>query len=139
MHFWDASAIVPLCLEEDRSESLRALAAVEGVVTWCLSRVEVKSAIERRRREGALESDDRERALWNISNLFESWTEIADVKATRDRAWRLLAVHPLRAADALQLAAALVAAEDRPERHTFVSADTRLRTAAEREGFSLLK
>ena len=50
-------------------------------------------------------------------------------------ALRLLASHPLRAADALQLAAALVWARGRPSGHELVSLDERLRTAATLEGF----
>jgi uncharacterized protein len=44
-------------------------------------------------------------------------------------------VHPLRAADALQLAAAVVAAERDPPSLEFVSLDDRLLEAASREGF----
>jgi hypothetical protein len=55
----------------------------------------------------------------------------------RETARRLLRVHALRAADALQLAAAFVAAERRPPTMTFVTLDERLRTAAAREGFVL--
>ena len=52
-------------------------------------------------------------------------------------ALRLLASHPLRAADALQLAAALVWARGRPAGHELVSLDERLRTAATLEGFTV--
>lgn len=54
----------------------------------------------------------------------------------RSLAGRLLAVHPLRAADALQLAAALRWCEDEPGGKAFVCLDDRLRAAARREGFS---
>jgi uncharacterized protein len=58
--------------------------------------------------------------------------------AIRSRADRLLAIHPLRAADALQLAALLAAAEDRPAELPFVTLDDRLAEAAHKEGFSVL-
>ena len=53
----------------------------------------------------------------------------------RNRAIRLLRVHPLRAADAFQLAAALVAFRAQPQDAIFLTGDERLRLAAEREGF----
>jgi hypothetical protein len=51
------------------------------------------------------------------------------------RARRLLAAHPLRAADALQLAAALVACDERSDMLAFVTLDDRLAKAARRGGF----
>lgn len=50
----------------------------------------------------------------------------------------LLELHPLRAADALHLAAALLAVEERPQGLGFVTFDLRLADAAEREGFAVL-
>jgi hypothetical protein len=50
-----------------------------------------------------------------------------------------LRVHPLRAADALQLAAAYIAAERRPSSLELVILDDRLAAAARREGFVLLE
>ncbi|MFY9343542.1 MAG: hypothetical protein WAT39_13685 [Planctomycetota bacterium] len=54
------------------------------------------------------------------------------------RARRLLANHPLRAADACQLAAALIACRERPDALGFVTLDSRLAEAARREGFTVL-
>ena len=139
MRYWDASALVPLVVAEPSSDVLRRLAREGDVVTWCLSAVEISSAIERRAREGALGAADRQSALATLADLAEVWTEITAVAAVRERACRLLAVHSLRAADALQLAAALVAAGDRPAGHQFVCADGRLADAAEREGYRVLR
>jgi len=50
---------------------------------------------------------------------------------------RCLMVHPLRAADALQLGAALVACGDDPHGFEFVCVDERLNEAARREGFTV--
>lgn len=47
----------------------------------------------------------------------------------------MLRVHPLRAADAAQLAAAFVAAERHPSSLEFVILDMRLAAAARKEGF----
>jgi hypothetical protein len=46
-----------------------------------------------------------------------------------------LEVHPLRAADACQLAAALVASQEDPERLAMICFDQRLKQAAMLEGF----
>ncbi len=48
-------------------------------------------------------------------------------------------VHALRAADSLQLAAALIAANHDPATLEIVSLDARLATAARREGFKVLE
>ena len=70
--------------------------------------------------------------------LSASWLEIEPLEQVRKRAIRLLRVHPLRAADALQLAAALTAADEDPERLDLVSSYDRLSAAARREGFRVL-
>lgn len=132
MRYWDASALVPLVVAEPSSSALRTLARDGGIVTWCLSAVEISAAIERRAREGALSSPDRRAALDNLAEVASVWTEITAVALVRERACRLLAVHTLRAADALQLAAALIAAGDRPAEHEIVCTDSRLAEAAGR-------
>lgn len=78
--------------------------AREGIVTWGVSAVEIASAIEQRTREVSL--SDAERAA--------SWTEITELGPVRERAMRLVATPALRAVDAMQLSAALVAVSDRP-------------------------
>ncbi len=71
-----------------------------------------------------------------LRQLRECWTEVGDLALVNGRAERLLAVHPLRAADALQLAAALVVCEERPVGQRFVCLDANLASAARREGFT---
>ncbi len=56
----------------------------------------------------------------------------------RDRAERALGVHALGAADAMQLAAALVVVGHRPKRRPLVVAEPRLAEAARREGFNVI-
>ena len=99
--------------------------------------MEALSAIERRHREGAMPEAARRRALGRLGPLRDAWSEVRDLELVARRAERLLAVHPLRAADALQLAAALVACEERPERMRVACLDVALAAAAEREGFRL--
>lgn len=108
------------------------------IATWAWTRVELTSAIERRAHHGELTREARQAALAHIAELASDWDEVADLQAVRRRALTLLARHPLRAADAAQLAAALFVAEDDPASLVFVCLDERLATAAEREGFPVL-
>jgi len=48
-------------------------------------------------------------------------------------------VHPLRAADTLQLPAAFIAAERRPSSLEVVTLDDRLSAAAQKEGFLVIE
>ena len=77
-------------------------------------------------------------ALHRLTALAQSWRQIEPVSRVRQTAIRLIRVHPLRAADALQLAAALVGSEGQPQSLPFVTLDARLAQAAEREGFSIV-
>lgn len=137
MRYWDASLLVSLCVDEPDTAVARRLAA-GGIVTWSASAVEIASAIERRRRDGSLDEAGRAAAREALSELMAAWTEITALAAVRDRALRLVATHPLRVADAMQLGAALVAVSDRTVGNEFICADARLRAAAEREGFTVL-
>lgn len=139
MKFWDASAVVPLCLREPATHRLRRVAEDDGVlVAWWGTPVECWSAFARLRRDGVLSPSGEERARGVLSRLTEAWTEIEPSREVRERAGRVLLLHPLRAADSLQLAAALLWTRGRPAGHHFVCLDERLREAAAREGFAVL-
>lgn len=103
-----------------------------------LSDVEVRSAIERLRREGVLTTEQALRDIQDSEVIWKQLRIIDLVGAVKQRAKRLLARHPLRAADALQLGAALLVADDDPGRIEIVSLDERLAEAARREGFRVL-
>lgn len=102
------------------------------------SEPECASAIARLEREGGLSAAATLEAFERLRALARSWHEVQPVVEVRDVAVRLLRVHPLRAADAIQLAAAFVAAERRPPTLEFVCSDERLTEAAEREGFKVV-
>lgn len=139
MRYWDASALVPAVIAEETSDLVQGWLDEDDVlVTWAWTRVEIASAIERRVREGELSREARQAALTHAANLAAKWDEVSDLMAVRKRALALLARHPLRAADAAQLAAAHLVAEDDPASLPFVCLDERLATAAEREGFPVL-
>ena len=139
MKFWDASAIIPLCVKESPTPVVRKLTEEDGaLVVWWTTPVECYSAFARRRRDNILTRTHEDQARHAVARLAADWTEIQPSHQVREAAGRVLLLHPLRAADALQLAAALVWADARVARHAFVSLDERLREAAQREGFEIL-
>ena len=140
MKFWDPSAIVPLLIDEPATTlQLQALLARDsGMVVWWGSEVECVSALARLDREGALSLQTRSVGFNRLRQFVTGWQEIAPSDAVRDLAARLLRVHPLRAADALQLAAAQAAADSKPESLEFVTLDDRLALAARKEGFVVI-
>jgi hypothetical protein len=139
MRFWDASAIVPLLVSETSSRSLQALAKQDStMLVWWGSEVECASALARIERDGALDPRDAARVFERLRQLSGGWQEIEPSDVIRQAAIRFLRVHPLRAADALQLAAAYAAAEQRPASLDVVTLDERLAIAARKEGFVVL-
>lgn len=139
MKFWDASALIPLCLQERQSTALKRLAQEdESLAVWWGSSVECLSAFARLRREAVLSETEEEQARLILRALQGAVTEVEPTPAVREQAGRVLRLHPLRAADALQLAAALVWCQGDPLQHGFVCLDQRLREAARREGFTML-
>lgn len=135
MRFWDSSALVPLLLEQPRTARARELLGLDKeLVVWWGSPIECASAISRLHRDGQLTSREEAQARTLLTTLKASWFEVQPGDAVREQALRILRLHPLRAADALQLAAALEWAGSPPE-GTFVSFDERLGAAAQREGF----
>ena len=138
MRFWDSSALVPLLVRQATSRKLRSLYRADTtVVAWWGSRVECESAISRLEREGRLKARAALAARRRLDLFAVTWQEVQPVDALRDTA-RRLRVHDLRAADALQLAAALAAAEQHPSTLPLVCLDTNLTAAASREGFSVV-
>jgi hypothetical protein len=137
--FWDTSAIIPVLLPEPRSSALTdALAADREVTLWWGTPVECLSAIYRRHRESPVPAPLLTEALNRLRALVEDADTVSPTDELRRRAGRLVAAHPLRAADALQLGAALAWCEEQSHGEAFVCLDDRLREAARREGFSLL-
>ena len=139
MRFWDTSAIMPLISREPLSDDIRKLLWEDtGIVVWWATRVECVSAISRRAREGSLDLEGEAAARDLLNDLSGSWTEVQPSARLRTLAEQILAAHPLRAADALQLASALIWCGSQPQGRPFVCLDERLRTAASRSGFTML-
>jgi predicted nucleic acid-binding protein len=141
VRFWDASAIAPLLIAEASTRRLRALAASDpDLLVWWGSGVEFVSALARL--ESAPPHSIREpprSSSTDSTNWASGWHEVDPSDIVRETATRLLRVHPLRAADALQLAAAFIAAEQRPASLEMVTLDDdRLADAARKEGFAVI-
>lgn len=139
MRFWDSSALVPLVLDEATSDVARSVLAQDrDVMTWWATATECMSAIARVERLGASPSTIQI-SIGRLNDLIDTWSEVEPNPRIRDTASRLLRAHELRAADALQLAAATAASEGTPFAMPFVTLDARLAVAADREGFPVVR
>jgi predicted nucleic acid-binding protein len=139
MRFWDASAIVPLLVDEPGSPDLRARFEQDAhQVVWWATAIECVSAVIRRERQGSLDRPAAQLALDHLDLLADRWHEVQPTETLRALAIRLLRTHALRAADAQQLAAALMAAEGDPSGLELLCRDARLADAASREGLRVL-
>jgi predicted nucleic acid-binding protein len=139
VRFWDASAVVPLITEEDFSARVRSVLEEDDLmIVWWGTEIECVSALSRKRHHGVLAEDQFEQSIDLLIYLLERWAEIQPVHDLRVEAEYLLASYALRAADALQLAAALKWCKYEPAGIGFVCLDDKLREAAERQGFKVL-
>ena len=139
MKFWDTSAIIALCANEPGSSAVKPLLVKDpAIVVWWATRTECVSALLRQTREGSLSATGEGQARQVLEALAQAWTEVQPTDSLRATAERLLAIHPLRAADAFQLAAALQWCQRHTAGMAFVSFDGRLCEAAHKEGFTVL-
>jgi uncharacterized protein len=139
MRFWDSSALVPLLVRQAASpDTDRWLIEDSELALWTLTPVELASAVSRLVREGAMNEKEASRAEVRIDELVQSSHAIVDVESVKSQARRLLRVHALRAADAMQLGAAWEWASGRPGGRVLHTFDGRLALAARREGFRVL-
>lgn len=120
MMFWDTSALAMTAL----------LTKDPDIVVWALTPVELTSTLTRRTAGEPVARRDID-AL--IAALESTWQTVDSLIAVADRARVLLRAHPLRAADALQLAAAFVAAVGDATELPFVTLDYRLAEAPSAE------
>jgi predicted nucleic acid-binding protein len=137
--FWDASALVPLCVHERTSRQAQSQLRRVMPVVWWASKVEVYSAVARLYRLGRLKDAEKKGALSRLEMLRRGWREILPSDPLCELATGLLDSYELRAADSLQLAAALVWCQQRPARRTFICADQRLSKSAAAAGFSVVE
>ncbi|MGA8428212.1 MAG: PIN domain-containing protein [Candidatus Sulfotelmatobacter sp.] len=133
--FWDSSALVPLCVRQSITPRVIALYKIYEAVVWWATPVEITSALARLLRMKQLGAEDWTKSHSLLSTLTESWFVVQPSDVLRARAMQLVDRYDLRAADALQLAAALAWREDMPQGSLFLTSDQRLREAAILSGF----
>jgi predicted nucleic acid-binding protein len=136
--FWDSSALIPLFVVQPTSPQARILARNFRPVVWWATSVEVQSAIARLHRRGELDERARDFAISRLVFTQAGWREVPPSEAVRHKAEELLQSHTLRAADSLQLAAALIWCGGKPARRSFLCSDVRLSEAATAVGFDVL-
>ncbi|MCC7122342.1 MAG: type II toxin-antitoxin system VapC family toxin [Gammaproteobacteria bacterium] len=138
MRFWDTSAVVPLLVEEARTiETATLFEEDRDFALWWSTPVECASAFTRLLREKRLDERGLDFAFERLDALVECGVMIEPCDTIRAEARRLVRVHPLRAADALQLAAAIELRGSPTLRQQFITYDERLALAARREGFAV--
>lgn len=138
MKYWDSSALVARLVHQKSSSQIARIAKKDRhIASWWGTKVECASAISRLARQGDLNGDEVMSVLNKLEDWSEEWEEIQPGERIRETAIRCLRIHPLTAADAIQLAAAWVASEYKPSTLEFVTLDKRLAEAASREGFRI--
>ena len=138
--FWDTIGVVPLCcFQPQTAQARQAARTYSRQVVWWGTIVEAISSLTRLTRDGTITVKESKQAFARLDYLRSRWNEVQPTEEVRDRAERLLGTHRLRAADALQLAAALVWCGDRPRSRHCISADGNLSDAAEAEGFTVIR
>jgi predicted nucleic acid-binding protein len=137
--FWDTSALVPLCVHQGITPACISLYRSHAVVVWWAAPVEIAGALARLVRMQQISSGQWAEARKIYDILRNSWSVVQPSDGLRARAVQLVERYDLRAADSLQLAAALEWCEDAPQGRSFLSADGRLREAALQGGFDARK
>ena len=135
--FWDSSALIPLCVPQTQSDRATALFASYGVAVWGFTQVEIVSGLTRLLRMGEIDDEDFIAGKQLAQTIATTWVPIRPSAKIASQACLLLELHPLSAADALQLAAALEWCDGKPKGYVFLSFDQRLREAAGLAGFTL--
>lgn len=133
--FWDTSALVPLCVQQQPSPAVRQLLEQHEIAVWWATPVEMRSAFERLLRMGHLTVPEHVTAGVRLEKLRGGWRELQPSETLRCRAETFLISYPLKAADAFQLAAAWIWCSGSPQTCIFISGDAQLLEAASKVGF----
>ena len=133
--FWDSSALVPLCVRQGITPEAVSLFKTHEIVVWWSTPVEIASALSRLLRMKQIDGSECAKARKLARVIGDFWSVIQPSDALRSKAVQLVERYDLRAADSLQLAAALEWCEDVPQGRVFLTADERLRQAALLSGF----
>jgi len=136
--YFDASALVKRYVRESGSSTVRRLLSSGVAATSRLSEVEISSGIARRTREGTLTIGQRDRMLTALRRDLPAVAIVEIVPEVTAIAGSLLLRHPLRAADAIQLASCLYLQRQLAQPVPFVAFDRRLLDAARAEAVEIV-
>ena len=137
--FWDSSSAVPLCVQQPASPVVLRLSALYRMTVWWAAPVEMRSAFARLVRMGQLTKAEQEAAHAKLAVLRDTWKAIQPSEQPREEAEAFVGRFPLKAADALQLAAAMAWCRGRPGGRVFISGDSQLLEAARQLGFQAIE
>lgn len=137
--FWDSSALVPLCVKQQASPTVRRLANQYSIVAWWSTPAEVRSAFARLLRSRDLTQAGLALAETSLNRLLTGWEEVRPDDRLRSQAEALLYQFPLSAADSFQLAAAVTWTGGNPRGRVFICGDARLLEAARQLGFQTIE
>jgi predicted nucleic acid-binding protein len=137
--FWDSSALTALFVKEAITELV--LDEVQRItpVVWWATTVEIHSAFSRLLRSGLLTEADWQAGVARLDLLNRDWKVILPADNVHEIATEVLYRYSLRAADSLQLAAAMVWCQQKPAGRKFVCQDVRLGAAAAEIGFDIIR
>jgi len=133
MRFFDASALVKRYVSESGSAAVGRLLVSGPAAISRLSEVEIASALARRTREGHFTRAQRDRTVAALVRDLPALVVVEMTSEVTAEARGLLRRHPLRAADAIQLASAMFLQRQLGREVTVVAFDKRLRDAAREE------
>ena len=134
--FLDTSALVKLYIAEPGSEALLRKIPGKLVAVSHLAYAEAHATFARRRREDLLTADEYELVLDSFEADWGTTIQVPVSDEVLALVPELCRDHPLRGADALQLAAALMIHRQGVEVH-FATSDRQLLSVAEEEGLTV--
>jgi predicted nucleic acid-binding protein len=137
--FWDSSSLVPLCTTQASSAQAQQLVKEYSIVAWWSTPIEVASAIQRLTRTGEITQQESMTAYQRRKKLLRACREIQATETVREQAEVLIQNYPLKAADALQIAAAWVWTMGDPAGSTLISGDRQVLTVAKDLGFTAIQ
>jgi hypothetical protein len=139
LRFWDGSALLALTVRETASEKVEPLLQRDpDVAFWWGAPLQCMETLLAAQRGERISTADLQKARSVLDHLRARAFEVQPTEEVRARALRILSVHTLGAAAALELAAALVWCRERTHGVGFVSLQSPLRLAAALEGFRVL-
>lgn len=136
--FFDTSAIVPLLIQQPFSTKAKQLFRKyqKPVLAWTTP-IEVQSALSRLLREGNLNTKGYQLAMERFTHIEANKIEVLPTTKLRELAMEVLRQYDLRAADAIQLASALLWCNEKPNSKPFITFDDRLADATSKAGFAV--